>query len=106
LTKKQLVKQIAGALNVDQVLTRKMVQLALETITEALMRGERIEFRNFGVFEVRRRAVRKARNPKTNEEILLPARNVIVFKPGKNVAARIARTAAPDEQSPEDQIGP
>ncbi len=106
MTKKQLVKQIAAALNLDQVLTRKMVQLALDTIIEVLMRGERIEFRNFGVFEVRRRAARKARNPKTNEEVLLPARNVVVFQPGKNVAARVARTAAPNEQSPDGQIQP
>jgi len=44
--------------------------------------------RNFGVFEVKHRAARKARNPKTNEEVLVPARRIIAFQAGKNVAAK------------------
>ena len=91
MTKKELVRQIAAELNVDQVHTRRIVQLALDTILETLLIRGRIELRNFGVFEVKRRAARKARNPKTNEEVLVPPRNVVVFQAGKNVAARIQR---------------
>ena len=59
----------------------------------------RIELRNFGVFEVKRRAARKARNPRTNEEVLVPARNVVVFQAGKNVAAMIEGTKATGHRS-------
>lgn len=92
LTKKEIVRRIAVELDVDQVLTKKIVQRTLDSILAALARKGRIELRNFGVFEVKTRAARKARNPKTNEELLVPARNVVVFQPGKNVAARIARS--------------
>lgn len=92
LTKKEIVRRIAAELDVDQVLTKKIVQRTLDSILAALARKGRIELRNFGVFEVKTRAARKARNPKTNEELLVPARNVVVFQPGKNVAARIARS--------------
>jgi integration host factor subunit beta len=95
LTKKEMVRQIAAELDVDQVLTKKIVQRTLDTILEGLARSGRVELRNFGVFEVKKRAARKARNPKTNEEVLVPARKVILFQPGKNVAARIAHSGAP-----------
>lgn len=93
MTKKEIVRRIAAELRVDQVLTKRIVQRALDMVLEALAKEGRIELRNFGVFEVKRRAARKARNPKTNEEVLVPAKNVIVFTPGKNVAATTARSA-------------
>jgi integration host factor subunit beta len=108
LTKKEMVRRIAAELNADQVLTKKIVQLTLDTIVETLASRGRIELRNFGVFEVKRRAARKARNPKTNEEVFVPARNVIVFQAGKNVAAMIGKTKAaghrpiPEAQNPFD----
>lgn len=89
MTKKEMVRQIAAELNVDQVLTRKIVQLTLDKILQTLTKAGRIELRDFGVFEVKQRAPRKARNPKTNQEVLVPARRVIIFQPGKNVAAQI-----------------
>ena len=91
LTKKELVRQIAAELDTDQVLTKKIVQRTLDGILETVARKGRIELRNFGVFEVRARAPRKARNPKTNEEVRVPARRVIVFQPGKKVSAMIAK---------------
>jgi len=94
LTKKEMVRRIAAELDVDQVLTKKIVQRTLDGILDTLVRAGRIELRNFGVFEVKRRAARKARNPKTNEEVFVPARNVVVFQPGKNVANRITRSTS------------
>lgn len=91
LTKKEIARRIAAELNVDQVQTKKVIQRTLDAILETLASSGRIELRNFGVFEVKRRAARKARNPKTNEEVRVPARNVVVFHPGKNVAAMIQR---------------
>ncbi len=89
MTKKEIVRHLAEELGVDQTLTRKIVQRTFDAIIDALVDEGRIELRNFGVFEVRTRAARKARNPKTNEQVTVPARNVVTFQPGKNVAALI-----------------
>lgn len=90
MTKKEMVRRIAAEVSVEQVLTKKIVQRTLDSIVEGLARTGRVELRNFGVFEVKKRAARKARNPKTNEEVLVPPRKVILFHPGKNVVAKIA----------------
>ena len=58
----------------------------------------RIELRNFGVFEVKRRAARKARNPKTGEEIPISARRVVTFRPGQKLKARVEEYAGTDPQ--------
>lgn len=92
LTKKEMVRRIAAELKLEQVLTKKIVQRTLDSIVESLARTGRVELRNFGVFEVKKRAARKARNPKTNEEVLVPPRKVILFHPGKNVVAKIAHS--------------
>ncbi len=91
MTKRELIRQIAMELNIDQVTARKIVQRTLDSVLQAVAENGRFELRNFGVFEVKRRAARKARNPKTNEEVLVPAKNVLSFQPGKNVAKMISR---------------
>lgn len=91
MTKRDIVRQIAEDLKVDQMMTKQIVQKCLDGILDTLEKTGRIELRNFGVFEVKLRAARKARNPKTNEEVLVPSRRMITFQAGKNVAARIQR---------------
>ncbi|MCD6378010.1 MAG: integration host factor subunit beta [Planctomycetes bacterium] len=91
MNKKEMVRRIASELNVEQVLVGKIVQRCLDTILETLATTGRVELRNFGVFKVKRRAARKARNPRLNTEIKLPPRNIIYFQPGKNVAKMIAK---------------
>jgi len=91
LTKKEMVRRIAAELDLDQVLTRRIVQRALDMILEAVAGEGRLELRNFGVFEVKSRAARKARNPRTNEQVNVPAKSVLCFQPGKKVAARFAQ---------------
>ena len=90
LTKRDLVIRISNETGLIQQQVLDVVQKTLDFIAEALSRGDKVELRNFGVFEVKRRAARKARNPKTNCEVMVPARNVITFTPGKNVAAQAA----------------
>ena len=92
MTKKEIVRRIAVELDVDQVLTKRIVQRALDMILDATIKEGRIELRNFGVFEIKTRAARKARNPRTNQEVRVPAKSVLTFQPGKNVAAKIARS--------------
>ena len=82
-TKKDIVRQIAKKLSLPQVDTKNVVQDLLDTIVEVLVRDGRLELRDFGVFEVKQRAQRKARNPKTGAEVTVPPRKVVTFKAGK-----------------------
>ena len=92
MTKKEIVRQIAMEMGLEQALVKRIVQRTLDLILETVVKDGRIELRNFGVFEVKRRAARKARNPRTNQEVLVPAKSILSFQPGKNVAARITQT--------------
>lgn len=85
MTKKQIVKDLSQRYGVDQAVTRKIVQGVLDAVVGSLAEEGRIELRNFGVFEIRHRASRVARNPRTNEPIRLPPRTVVVFQPGKKL---------------------
>jgi nucleoid DNA-binding protein len=85
VTKKQIVKELSQRYGVDQAVTRKIVQGVLDAVVGSLAEEGRIELRNFGVFEIRNRASRVARNPRTNEPIRLPPRRVVVFQPGKKL---------------------
>jgi len=88
-TKKDIVRGIAKRHNLSQVETKRVVQGVLDAITDVLATEGRIELRDFGVLQVKRRAQRKARNPKTGQEVLVPARNVVTFKPGRLLLERV-----------------
>ena len=83
MTKKEIVRTISEKLNMTQLKTKDLVQCVLDSMIETLVKEGRIELRNFGVFEVRKRAARKARNPKTGLEVMVEERHVVVFKSGK-----------------------
>jgi nucleoid DNA-binding protein len=87
VTKKEIVKEIADRLGLTQLQTKEIVQLTFDAIIDTLIHSpdHRIELRNFGVFQVKRRAARSARNPRTNEKVQVPAKNVVTFKPGKKM---------------------
>jgi integration host factor subunit beta len=89
MTKKEIVKQISEEIGLTQLRTKDIVQRTFDAIIETLVADGRIELRNFGVFEVKRRAARKARNPRTGETLIAPARNVVTFKPGKEMEERV-----------------
>ena len=93
-TKKDIVLELAKQFELTQVDTKKIVQGTLDTLIEAIAESGRIELRNFGVFEVRLRKARKARNPKTGEEIEVPAKFVIHFKAGRKMEERVAKNVA------------
>ena len=90
MTKRDIVLTIAEKLAIPQVQTKEIVQKTFDTIIETLVENGRIELRNFGVFEVRRRKPRNARNPKTGETVKVPAKYVVAFKPGKVMEAKVA----------------
>jgi len=82
LTKKDLVLVVSKETNITQVDVKRVIQLMLHHLIESLKEGKTIELRNFGVFKVRQRAPRRGRNPKTGEEVPVPPKRVVVFKPG------------------------
>ncbi len=82
-TKKNLIDRIAGSTGVPQSLAKKVIQHFFDEITGELAKGNRLEFRDFGVFEARATPARKAQNPRTGEGIHVPAGRRVVFKPGR-----------------------
>ena len=90
MTKKEIVKQISDRIGLTQLKTKEIVQQTFDAIVDTLLEVGRIELRNFGVFEVKRRRPRKARNPRTGQPVEVPAKTVVVFKPGRIMEERVA----------------
>ena len=90
LTKNDIVRKLAELHELEIASTRRVVQGTLDMIVESLLRDDKVELRNFGVFEVVERRPRIARNPKAaKREVLIPARKVVKFKPGKVMEDKI-----------------
>ena len=94
MTKKEIVKAISEELGLTQLKTKEIVQKTFDAIVETLVTDGRIELRNFGVFEVKKRAARKARNPRTGGQVEVPAKFVVTFKPGKEMEERVLQLEA------------
>jgi nucleoid DNA-binding protein len=97
VTKKEIVRQIAERIHETQLKTKEIVQLTFNAIIDTLIADRRIELRNFGVFEVKLRRKRKARNPRTNAHVEVKEKFVVTFKPGKemeDLVAKLVPTAA------------
>jgi len=102
ITKKELVNRIAEKAGVTKVVTKNIIQSFLDEIIEELGQGNRLEFREFGVFEVKSRAPRRAQNPRTLEKVEVPAKKVVKFKVGRLMKERVK--AGSDENDDEDVI--
>jgi nucleoid DNA-binding protein len=89
VTKKEIVKTISEAIGMTQLKTKEIVQKTFDAIVETLVEEKRIELRNFGVFEVKERAARKARNPRTGQRVDVPEKFVVTFKPGKEMEEKV-----------------
>ena len=83
ITKKELVDKIAEKTNVKQSTVKTIVQQFLDEINSELAKSNRLEFREFGIFEVKERAARIAQNPKTMEPIEVPAKRTVKFRMGR-----------------------
>ena len=88
-TKKDLINRITESTGTRPTLVKRVVQHVLDDITSELARGNRLEFRDFGVFETRIRPARTAQNPRNLKKVRVPARRRVVFKPGKMVKDRM-----------------
>jgi nucleoid DNA-binding protein len=89
VTKKEIVKTISEEIGMTQLKTKEIVQKTFDAIVETLVEDRRIELRNFGVFEVKKRAARKARNPRTGDKVFVPEKYVVTFKPGKEMEEKV-----------------
>src|SRR3954471_798490 len=101
VTKKEIVKTISEEIGLTQLKTKEIVQKTFDAIVRTLVEEERIELRNFGVFEVKKRAPRKARNPRTGAKVFVPAKAVVTFKPGKEME-ELVRQMNPEDLPRED----
>ncbi len=89
MTKKDIVLKITDMTGIKQVDVKTIVQKTFDVIVESLVRNEKVELRNFGVFKVKERKARFGRNPRTGESVPVPPRKVVVFKPGLEMKQRI-----------------
>jgi integration host factor subunit beta len=89
ITKKELINRIADQTGQTKVVVKDILQKFLDEIIEELSHGNRLEFREFGVFEVRERAARRAQNPRTLEKVYVPAKRVVKFKVGRLMRERV-----------------
>ncbi|MEM7475512.1 MAG: HU family DNA-binding protein [Planctomycetota bacterium] len=89
MTKKEIVKTISDKTGLTQSKIKEIVQLTFDGIVETLLEEGRVELRNFGVFQVKCRKARKARNPRTGRQVDVPEKVVVTFKPGKEMEARV-----------------
>jgi integration host factor subunit beta len=91
MTKAELVDEIAQKADLTRKHSEVIVDAVFSSIIEALQGGDKIELRGFGSFRVRHRAKRTGRNPKTGDSVLVPAKKVPYFKPGKELRELINR---------------
>jgi integration host factor subunit beta len=89
VTKRNIVQTIAKQSGLQQLQAKQIVQKTFDAIVTAIVEDGRVELRNFGVFEVRWRKPRKARNPRTGEKVFVPARCIVTFKPGQAIKERV-----------------
>jgi integration host factor subunit beta len=91
MTKKDLAKAIAEEMGLTPIQVREILQRVFTGITETLLNEGRLELRNFGGFEVKRRRPRRARNPRTGEAVEVPAKRVVTFRPGREMEERVGQ---------------
>ncbi len=97
MTKKEIVKLISDETGLTQLKTKEIVQLTFDAIVKTLFQKGRIELRNFGVFEVKKRKARMARNPRTGAPVDVGPKRVVTFKPGKEMEQYMRELDSKDE---------
>ena len=94
VTKKEMVEQIAGKLKLKALVVKDVVQCFMDEMISELAKGNRLEFRDFGVFEPKQRGARRGQNPKTLERIQVPAKRTVKFKLGRVMKQRVEKPVA------------
>lgn len=102
MTKRELVTEVATKLGMTQNDVADIIEGAFEVIAQGLAEGERWELRDFGIFEVKVRAARLGRNPRTGEVVPVPERRVVTFKPGKKMKERVSNAPWENVKKPDN----
>jgi len=89
ITKRELIDRIAKNTQAKRVLVKATIQNFLDEIISELAKDNRLEFRDFGVFETRTRAARRAQNPKTLDQVQVPAKRIVKFKMGRLMKQKV-----------------
>ena len=93
MTKSDIVERIATGTGMTRIETEAVINGFIACVSEALESGEGVELRGFGTFHVQHRRARKARNPRTNEEIPVPARHMPLFRPSRSLRDKVDAAA-------------
>src|SRR5207244_4177295 len=105
VAKKELVKPIAERAGLTQLKTKDIDEQTFDAMVDTLIEVGRIELRNFGVFEVKLRKARKARNPRTGERVDVEPKMVVTFKPGKEMEEKVrAKGRLPSPEAQGDSV--
>ncbi len=91
MNKADIIDRVAEGTGLTKIETEAVVNGFIHTVIDAMKEGKSIELRGFGTFKIQHRAPRTARNPRTNEELQVPARYVAVFKPSKDFRNAVER---------------
>lgn len=102
ITKKELVNRIADQAGVTKVVAKEVIQAFLDAIIDELAVGNRLEFREFGVFESKERAARRAQNPRTLEKVQVPAKRIVKFKVGRMMRKKVSGDDVGDDPFHDD----
>ncbi|MBN1418194.1 MAG: integration host factor subunit beta [Planctomycetes bacterium] len=102
ITKRELVQRIAEKTGVQQVSAKEVIQSFLDEIINELASGNRLEFRDFGVFEPKVKAERIARNPRTGDKVVVPEKVTVKFKVGRLMKKKIQQDDTPYEDNERD----
>jgi len=103
ITKKELVDRIADKAKEKRVVVKKIIQSFLDEVVEELGHGNRLEFRDFGVFETKERAARIAQNPKTLQRVHVPPKRTVKFKVGRLMKLKLQEGMAAAQAQPQAQ---
>jgi integration host factor subunit beta len=100
ITKKELIDRISGEHRIKRTDVKRTVQAFLDHVIAELGKGNRLEFRDFGVFEPRVRAARRAQNPKTLDPVQVPERTTVKFKVGRILREHLDNGNPPQVEAP------
>ena len=103
-TKREIAERVAQQTGLAQVAVKQIIQMLFDEIVNELSKGNRLEFRDFGVFEVVVRKARTGRNPRTGEKVAVPPKRVVTFKMGKVMKDKVS--VVPEPSAPSEPSAP
>lgn len=105
MTKQDIVRALCERLDMPKAQAQQVVQTTFDALIDSLVQEGRVELRNFGVFQIKHRDQRMARNPRTGEAVLVEPRNSVSFKPGKEMEARVRQFDQSQASQPPQTAG-